>query len=141
MLYKIDPGSFSIVASRRLPLPSTENGAPNLKATYNGIVATPSGDLILKGWASSGGGENAAGTLVRADPDALAIQPSTVAGISSARMAIVEDGGSEYIYMPGPTRSARFLVTPGVRHRRRLVGDVPEADLERHDGKLRHLHG
>ena len=112
VLYKIDPATFSIVASRRLPLPRTENNTPNLRATYNGMVATPRGELILKGWASSGGGENADGMLVRANPRTLKLQPSTLSGISSARMAIVEDGRRELIYMPGPTQSARFLVTP-----------------------------
>src|SRR5262249_17940440 len=55
VLYKIDPRTFSIVASTPLPLPPDTSGQPNQMATYNGIAASADGDLILKGWASSGG--------------------------------------------------------------------------------------
>jgi hypothetical protein len=34
-----------------------------------------------------------------------------VSGISSARMALVGAGGSEYTYLPGPTQSVRFVIS------------------------------
>src|SRR5262245_62042581 len=74
VLYKIDPATFTIVASTPLPLGPDASGQPtNRMTTYNGIAATADGDLILKGWASSGGSAGAPGTLLRIDPDDLAI--------------------------------------------------------------------
>jgi hypothetical protein len=73
--------------------------------------AASNGDLILKGWASAGSGENAPGTLLRVNPDDLSFSPNSVSGISSARMALVGAGGSEYIYLPGPTQSVRFVIS------------------------------
>lgn len=110
-LYKIDQGTFSMTASLALPLAPDESGDPNPATAYNGMVATSDGDLILKGWASTGGGDDAPGLLLRIDPDALAItaQLETTV-ITSARMAMVESGGLEHIYMPGKTDSLRFQV-------------------------------
>lgn len=111
VLYKIDRRNFSIVASRPLPLAPGESGRPNPATTYNGIVATRDGDLILKGWASTGG--DAPGRLLRVDPRDLSIDADVVStAISSARMAIVEAGGTEYVYFPGGTQSVRFALTP-----------------------------
>lgn len=110
-LYKIDRGTFSMTASLALPLAPDESGAPNPATAYNGMVATADGDLILKGWASTGGGDDAPGLLLRIDPDDLSITAlleTTV--ITSARMAMVESDGVEHIYMPGKTDSLRFRV-------------------------------
>jgi hypothetical protein len=113
VLYKIDPRTFSVVASTPLPLAPTQSGEPNPMTVYNGMVATKDGDLILKGWASSGGGPDAPGTLLRVNPNDLSITASIVAtGISSARMAIVDAGGTEYLYFPGGTQSLRFALGP-----------------------------
>lgn len=110
-LYKIDRGTFSLIASQPLPLAPDESGDPNPATAYNGMVATSDGDLILKGWASTGGGDDAPGLLLRIDPDDLSItaQLETTV-ITSARMAMVESGGAEHIYMPGKTDSLRFRV-------------------------------
>lgn len=112
VLYKLDPSPFHIVESRRLPAAPTENGEPNPKTTYNGIAATANGDLILKGWASSGGGEEELGQLLRVDPDDLSFRPrkNPVSGISSARMAIVDTGRGEQLYLPGPSEAVRFAI-------------------------------
>ena len=108
-LHKIDRSTFTEVASTSLPVAPNESGEPNEMTIFNGI----DGDLILKGWASSGGGDDAPGTLLRVDPDDLSIKVSIqLTAIASARMAIVEDEGNEYIYFPGKTQSVRFLVTP-----------------------------
>lgn len=51
--------------------------------------------------------------LVRVNPDDLSIRPDPpepVTGISSARMAVVDHEGTEYLYLPGPTKSVRFKV-------------------------------
>ena len=113
VLHKIDRRTFTEVSSAELPLAPKESGEPNEMTTYNGIAATLDGDLILKGWASSGGGADAPGTLLRVDPDDLSIKVNIEStAIASARMAIVEDAGKEYIYFPGKTESVRFLITP-----------------------------
>lgn len=82
--------------------------------TYNGIAAAANGDLFLKGWASSGGeGDEPPGMLVRVSPDDLSIRPDPpvpVGGISSARMAVVDHDGTDFLYLPGPTKSVRFKV-------------------------------
>ena len=114
-LYKVRPGSFRVVASTSLPAAPAAGGGPNLMTTYNGIAAAENGDLLLKGWASSGGeGEEPPGMLLRVSPDDLAVRPDPplpVSGISSARMALVKhDDGSEFLYLPGPTKSVRFKV-------------------------------
>jgi hypothetical protein len=49
VLYKIDSRTLTIVRSKRLPLAPTSSGKPNENTAYNGIMATPNGDLILKG--------------------------------------------------------------------------------------------
>lgn len=114
VLYKIDPEKFQIEESTRLPAAPAAGGGPNLMTTYNGIAAAANGELFLKGWATSGGeGEEPPGMLVRVNPDTLAIAPQPpvpVAGISSARMAVVNSGGTEYLYLPGPKNSVRFEV-------------------------------
>ncbi len=113
VLHKIDRRTFTEVSSAELPLAPKESGEPNEMTTYNGIAATLDGDLILKGWASSGGGADAPGTLLRVDPDDLSIKVNIEStAIASARMAIVADAGKEYIYFPGKTESVRFLITP-----------------------------
>ena len=113
VLYKIDPRTFSVVASRPLPLPPNASGTPNFFATYNGIAAASNGDLILKAWASTGGGANPPGTLLRVDPRDLSIKVSEMpTAISSARMAIVDRGGSEYMYAPDASDSVRFRIQP-----------------------------
>jgi hypothetical protein len=113
VLYEIDPATFTITASAPLPLLPNDTGTDNEATAYNGMVATQDGDLILKGWASTGGGDAAPGYLLRVDPDTLAITGQlTTDVITSARMAIVEDKGTEYVYMPGKTQSLRFVVQP-----------------------------
>ena len=113
-LYKIDPETFAIVDHVGLPAAPAKGGGPNDMTTYNGIAAAANGDLFLKGWASSGGeGDEPPGMLLRVDPDELAISPDPpvpVSGISSARMAVVDHDGTEYLYLPGPTKSVRFKV-------------------------------
>ena len=111
VLYKIDPTSFTVVKQMVLPPLPKSSGGDNEETAYNGLVATKNGDLILKGWASTGGGESAPGFLLRIDPKDLATQAkldTTV--ITSARMTVVRTRGHEYIYMPGKTQSLRFLV-------------------------------
>lgn len=111
VLYKIDPSSFKIVASKLLPLAPDSSGAPNQQTAYNGIVATSSGDLILKGWASTGGGDLPPGILLRVNPADLTTKAESItADVSAARMAIVNEGGKEYLYLPNTTQSVRFLL-------------------------------
>ena len=110
VLYKIDPKGFEIVKQVELPAAPDENGEPNPKTTYNGIAATADGELILKGWASSGGGEEAPGQLLRVNPIDLSFKGGPVTGISSARMAIVAGNGPETLYLPSSSEAVRFTI-------------------------------
>ena len=111
VLYKIDTATFQIVASKLLPLAPDSSGQPNEQTAYNGMVATKSGDLIMKGWASTGGGDLPPGILLRIDPTDLSTKTEVVTtAVSSPRMAIVEENGQEYLYFPNTTQSVRFIV-------------------------------
>jgi hypothetical protein len=113
VLYKIDPATFRIIRSRRLPLAPNSSGKPNEMTAYNGMAATRNGDLILKGWASSGGGNSPPAILLRLDPASLSIKARLVTtAVASARMALAGSGGKEYLYFPGPTESLRMLLRP-----------------------------
>lgn len=111
-LYNINPKTFRIVKSKALPLAPKQNGDPNRQTAYNGMVATQNGDLILKGWASTGGGDNPPGILMRIDPDDLSVKAKLVTSIvASARMATVLENGQEYVYFPNGTKSVRIQLT------------------------------
>jgi len=113
VLYKINPRTFRIVDFVRLPLAPKASGKPNPETAYNGMVATHDGDLILKGWASVGGGSEPPGILLRVDPDDLSIKAETITtAVAAARMAIVLDRGREYLYFPNQTQSVRFALSP-----------------------------
>ena len=113
VLYKIDPRTFTIVRSKRLPLAPASSGKPNENTAYNGIMATQNGDLILKGWASTGGGDNAPGVLLRVDPNDLSIKVrSLTSNVASARMVLAVTGGQQYLYFPNNTQSVRFRLEP-----------------------------
>jgi len=108
VLYKIDPSSFTIVASQRLPLAPDSSGKPNTLTSYNGMQATADGDLILKGFASLGGGP---GILLRVDPADLSIKAKLeTTAIAGARLALATNGGQQYVYTAGATDSIRFLI-------------------------------
>ena len=109
-LYKIDPQTLSVVLSTQLPLAPTSSGAPNPLTAYNGVQATQSGDLIIKGFASIGNGP---GILLRINPADLSIEAQLQSTqIAAARMMITSTNGQEYIYLPGSTSSTRILLTP-----------------------------
>ena len=108
VLYKIDPSSFTIKQSKRLPWAPDSSGKPNSLTSYNGMQATQDGSLILKGFASLGGGP---GILLKVDPTDLSIEAklesTTIAG---ARLAIATNAGQQYVYTAGATDSIRFLI-------------------------------
>jgi hypothetical protein len=113
VLYKIDPSTLKIVRSKRLPLAPNSQKKPNENTAYNGIQAAPDGDLILKGWASTGGGPNPPGTLLRINPNSLAIKAQLITSdVASARMVLATTNGKQYLYFPNTTNSVRFQVTP-----------------------------
>jgi hypothetical protein len=107
-LYKIDPNSFAIVLSVRLPVPDNGFGKPNKQTAYNGIQATTDGDLIIKGFAPFG---RSPGILIRIDPTDLSIKAKLEsAQIVGARMAVAISQGEEYVYLVGATQQTRFLI-------------------------------
>ena len=111
VLYKIDPQTFSIVASVRLPLaPDTISHAPNKLTAYNGMQATLNGDLILKGFQR----------LFRKQPGRhrsrrpeRSLDPSKNrfdGGSGRLRMLIADTGGREYVPSPpAPPIPSAFL--------------------------------
>lgn len=108
VLYKIDPETFSVVASKKLPLAPGSDGKPNTLTAYNGMQATADGDLILKGFASLGGDT---GILIEVNPNDLSIEATLEStAIAGARLAIANNGGKEYVYTIGATDSIRFRV-------------------------------
>jgi len=87
-LYKIDPATLGVVASAPLPSAPEAAGQPNPQTAYNGIQASANGDLILKGWASTGSGNLPPGILLRVDPGDLSIKVQLVTtDVAAARMA------------------------------------------------------
>lgn len=110
VLYKIDPSTFSIVAWKLLPWVRDSKGQRNPLTSYNGMQATDDGDLILKGFASFGGGP---GILVRVDPTDLSIKArSESQAIAGARLVVATSGNRQFVYTAGAVDSIRFLVKP-----------------------------
>ena len=110
-LYKIDLSTFTIVASVALPPAPDTSGQPNEQTAYNGIQVTGEGDLILKGWASTGGGNLPPGILLRIDPNDLSTKAQLVTtDVAAARMALAVVDGAEYLYFPDQKQSVRFLL-------------------------------
>jgi hypothetical protein len=108
VLYKIDPQALSVVAFKRLPLAPDKFGKPNKLTAYNGMQATLNGDLILKGFASLGGGP---GIFLRIDPDDLSIKARLQSKqIAASRMTLVTRGNREFVYLVGATDSTRFFL-------------------------------
>src|SRR5215208_1273652 len=140
-LYKIDPATLGVVASAPLPPAPEASGQPNQQTAYNGIQASANGDLILKGWASTGGGNLPPGILLRVDPGDLSIKVQLVTtDVAAGRMALATVNGQEELYFPDQTQSVRWLLDPGgVRPRHRLEPELSNAGV--HRGQLRRLHG
>lgn len=110
VLYKIDPKTFTVVASRMLPLAPNSKGRPDPLTAYNGMQATLNGDLILKGFASVG---SSSGILLRIDPATLSIKAHLESTqIAASRMTLVTLSGQQYIYLVGATDSTRILIQP-----------------------------
>jgi hypothetical protein len=108
VLYKIDPKSFTIVLSKRLPFAPDAAGRPDKRTAYNGMQATVDGDLILKGFVPLGGDP---GILLRINPADFSIEAELESTqIAGARMALARNGGREYAYLVGATDSTRFLL-------------------------------
>lgn len=112
VLYKIDPSSFTVVRSKRLPLAPDSSHRPNENTAYNGIQAAPNGNLILKGWASTGGGSNPPGILLMVSPKDLSIKVRLITrNVASARIVRAQTGAKQYLYFPNTTQSVRFQLT------------------------------
>ena len=110
-LYKIDLSTFTVVASVALPLAPDASGQPNEQTAYNGIQVSGEGDLILKGWASTGGGDLPPGILLRIDPNDLSTKAQLITtDVAAARMALAVVDGAEYLYFPDQEQSVRFLL-------------------------------
>ncbi len=110
-LYKIDPKTMSVVASKQLPLATDSHGKPNALTAYNGLGADLHGDLILHGFPMGGAGSN---ILLMVDPANLSIKAQLEStDVSIARPTIVSTDGHEpeYLYMPAQNESKRYLLT------------------------------
>ena len=112
VLFKIDPATFKIVQSTKLPLPANPAGQPNENIAFNGMQATNDGDLILKGFAAISTG-NTPGILLRVSPTDLAIKAQLESDtVAAARLTVANIDGQELLYVPGKTASLRFRLEP-----------------------------
>ena len=95
--------------TRSLDLPALD-GDP-IFTTYNGLQVSPTnGDIILK--MSDFSGLTDGGVIVAVDPTDLSIRSQTQADTGTARMTMSVQDGTEYMYIPGPTETSRYIVTP-----------------------------
>lgn len=100
-LYEIDPDSLAIRRSLDLPLDSTSPGS----TVYNSLqVSTRNGDLVMKT-----GTHDSTGLLVRVDAKSLEIKAMAEGTLGTARMTTAMTGSTEYVYLPGPTETLRFV--------------------------------
>jgi hypothetical protein len=112
ILFKIDPATFKIVASKQLPLAPNSSGQPNENTAFNGMQATTDGDLILKGFASISTGD-APGILLRVNPNDLSIRAQLQSDtVAAARLTVANLDGRDYLYVPGKTSMLRFTLDP-----------------------------
>jgi hypothetical protein len=100
-VYEIDPDSLAIRRSLDLPLDSTSPGS----TVYNSLqVSTRNGDLMMKT-----GTHDSTGLLVRVDAESLEIKAMAESNLGTARMTTAMTGSTEYVYLPGPTETLRFV--------------------------------
>jgi hypothetical protein len=105
-LYEIDPASLEIVRSQPLPSLTTNSDTAVDSTVYNTLQVSPrNGDLILK-TGSFGTGN---GILVRVDIESLEVVAKTEAVIGTARSTVVMQGDVEFVYLPAPTETRRFV--------------------------------
>lgn len=104
-LHEIDPHSMSIVRSLDLPLEPDNPG----QTIYNSLqISTRNGDLLTKT-----GAQDSDGLIVRIDTGSLQVKARTQANIGTARLTTAVTGGTEYVYIPGPTETLRFVAGDG----------------------------
>jgi hypothetical protein len=121
-LVEIDPHTFEITRSLDLPRNPTKPDS----TIYNTLqVSARNGDLILKTAPQQGNG-----LLVAIDVERLEIRNQLETALSSARMTLLVQGDTEYVYLPGDTDTLRFTVTddgftpdPGWSQTYRTAGD------------------
>ena len=102
-LFEIDPETFEITRSLRLPL----NPGDPTSTIYNTLqVSARNGDLLLKTAPQQGNG-----LLVAIDVERIAVRSQLATALSSARMTSLVQGDTEYVYLPGDTDTLRFTVT------------------------------
>ncbi len=102
-LYEIDPDSLAVRRSLDLPLDSTSPGS----TVYNSLqVSTRNGDLVMKT-----GTHDSTGLLVRVDAKSFEIKAMAEGTLGTARMTTAMTGSTEYVYLPGPTETLRFVAS------------------------------
>lgn len=102
-LFEIDPVAFAITRSLDLPLNPQKPGS----TIYNTLqISARNGDLILKTAPQQGNGQ-----LVAIDVEQFTIRNQMETPLSSARMTLLVQGDTEYVYLPGDTTTLRLTVT------------------------------
>jgi hypothetical protein len=102
-LFEVDPGEFVITRSLDLPL----NPSNPESTIYNTLqVSARNGDLILKTAPQGGNGQ-----LIAINVENLEIRNQVETPLSSARMTLLLQGDTEYVYLPGDTATLRLTVT------------------------------
>lgn len=104
-LYEVDPQTMDITGS--LDLPKYDNSAAG--TVYNSILVSPgSDDLITKGTNLADGSQPA--KLVAIDTSDLTIRFQSEASIGAARIALIVEDGTEYVYAADDTQTQRFAI-------------------------------
>ncbi len=102
-LFEIDPDTFEITRSLALPLNPPKPGS----TIYNTAqISARNGDLLLKTAPQQG-----TGLLVAVDVASMTVRSQLETALSTARMTALVQGGTEYVYLPGTTKTMRFRVT------------------------------
>jgi hypothetical protein len=102
-LFEIDPDTFAITRSLDLPLNPTKPDS----TIYNTLqISARNGDLIVKTAPQQGDGQ-----LVAIDVKQLEIRNQLETALSSARMTLLVQGDTEFVYLPGDTETLRYTVT------------------------------
>lgn len=104
-LYEVDPETMDITGS--VDLPKYDDSAAG--TVYNSLLVSPaSGDLITKATNLADGSQPA--KLVAIDSSDLTIRYQKEVSIGAARIALIVQGDTEYVYAADNTQSQRFII-------------------------------
>ncbi len=109
-LFEIDPETLTITRSVSLPLLHADHFFTTFFTTYNGLQVSPrNGDIILK--MADFSGRTTTGLMISVDTSDLSIRTQSEVKAGTSRMSVALQGETEYVYLPGPTETLRYVVS------------------------------